>query len=95
MRIKDCHAVVLVRTICLTQTDRKKTGLILTPIIRLRDINFSIFITWEKRLSMDKNYLIHNSSVWVFVILGMSAFQQYLKELVFECYSIFQTLCQQ
>ena len=43
---------------------------------------------------MDKNYLMHNSSVWVFVILGMNAFQKYLNEMVFEYYSIAQTLCQ-
>lgn len=48
MRIKDCHAVVLVWTICLTQTDRKKTGLILTSIIRFREFKYNIFVTWEK-----------------------------------------------
>jgi len=43
---------------------------------------------------MDKNYLIHNSSVLVFVILGMNAFQQFLNEMVFELYSMAQKICQ-
>ena len=94
MRIRDFHAVVLVWTICLTQADRKKTGLILTSVIRLHDSNFNIFSYLGKRLSMVKNYLSHYSSVWVYVILGMNVFQKHLNEMVFEYYSTAQTLCQ-
>jgi hypothetical protein len=54
MSIKDCHAVAFVWAIYVTQTDRQKTGIIVTFIIRLHNFNFNNFITRGNSISMDK-----------------------------------------
>jgi len=70
MRIKDCHAVVSAWTICLAPTDRKKTGLILTSVIRLHDFNFNIFITWGKGFEWIKIILYTIRVFWFLLFLA-------------------------
>jgi hypothetical protein len=54
MRIEDYHAVALAWAIYLTQTDREKTGIILTSPARLRNFNFNNFIACKKSISMGR-----------------------------------------
>jgi hypothetical protein len=87
MRIKDCHAVALVWTVCVTQTDREHTGIILTSTIRLRNFNSNSSITCEKCISMGKKLSYTQLDFFYLFILFMNTFQKYFNEIVFEYYS--------